>query len=234
MTTLACVSDSENQRILRIKNGPLDTNCYIYQLSQTGACLLIDPGFEQLSISKTMEEMNLEPKAVLMTHGHFDHIASAAFFQAEYGVSVYMHPADKKVAEKSNFVLMALKIEGRIKLPKVDVQVTDDYQLDFGVDQGRYFHLPGHTPGSCAIQLGDAVFIGDTFNRDDMVLNSLPGENKAQLKTSIQRLGQIISDHAWIYPGHGGAGTWGDIKRKNAMLRNFIGLDDGPGLRKEI
>ncbi|RZM21630.1 MAG: MBL fold metallo-hydrolase, partial [Pedobacter sp.] len=92
-----------------------------------------------------------------------------------------MHAADLKTARTNNFLLMALKMQARIVLPSLTL-VDDDTEFYLGAARLRYRHTPGHTPGSCVIELGDNLFTGDTLFAHGVGLSKLPGERPDELR----------------------------------------------------
>jgi glyoxylase-like metal-dependent hydrolase (beta-lactamase superfamily II) len=199
-------------------------NTYICETATPRECILIDPGLDREAIQAALDEAHLTPVAIFCTHGHFDHLGSAEYFRRKYSIDVHFHAADAKVAESSNFLMMALKLPSRIDVPEAHVAVIDGFVWSSGDDRVEILHVPGHTPGSTVVLFGGHAFTGDTLYRDDVWLGSLPGMNKTQLVESVRRLWDLLPDGTPIYPGHGGAALFGEIKRSNAPLRRMLGL----------
>jgi len=84
--------------------------------------------------------------------------------------------------------------------------------------------VPGHTPGSTILNVDGRLFSGDTIYRDDVWLTALPEQNRPQLIESVRRIWDVLPEAARVYPGHGGAATFGQIKQSNAPLRELLGL----------
>ena len=211
--------------VFRLKNEVFSSNTYVCQLNDSGSCVLIDPGLDTIAISNFLTERKLVPRAVLCTHGHFDHIGSASHFQQAFGAAVYLHQADVKLSRSANFLLMAAKVEARITIPQVDVALQDKDVVVIDSATFTFHSLPGHTPGSCVIAYQNALFTGDTLYRSGTDLNSLPGENPDDLRRSILRLAAEMPPESWVYPGHGGSASLGQIMDGNIELRRFLGLD---------
>lgn len=161
--------------------------------------------------------------AVFCTHGHFDHIGSAAWFQRTYGAPVYLHRADERVARTNNFLLMAIKRPERIEVPKLTL-VDDGFTIEIGGRRISYRHTPGHTPGSCAIASGDQLFTGDTVYSRGIGLSKLPGERHDQLRETILGLIPHLV-HSEVHPGHGPSAHGAEILEGNAALRSFLASD---------
>lgn len=210
-------------RASRIRNGLFDSNTYVCPTSEPGACLVIDPGLDAAAIEAALAAAALRPVAVVCTHGHFDHVGSAAVLQQRFDIPVYLHRADERTARTSNFLMMAFKIDGRVTLPRFEL-VGESGVLRFGDDELRWIHAPGHTPGSSVLLFGGNAFTGDTIYRDGVGLVELPGEDRAALRASIAGLWTEIPDDVLVNPGHGGAAAFGDVKQNNASLRQFLGM----------
>jgi glyoxylase-like metal-dependent hydrolase (beta-lactamase superfamily II) len=204
--------------------GAFPSNCYIGTTAGERDCFLVDPGLGGSAIDEALSLLQLEPRYVFCTHGHFDHAGSAAFFQKKYGAQVLMHVDDMKTLRSSNFLLMALKIPTRIELPEVTPVEGADFSLPLGGAELRYRHAPGHTPGSCVIEYGSSVFTGDTIYRSGVGLSQLPGEDTARLRASILALWDTIPGSATLYPGHGKPASFDSIRSGNTALRDFLGL----------
>lgn len=209
--------------IWRITSGSFPSNAYFCEVSAPGGCILIDPGLDGPSIDAAMSERGFRPLQIFCTHGHFDHAGSAAYFQKKYGCQVFMHKADARTLNASNFLLMALKIPQKIELPEVTC-LEKELVIDvFGHDL-TFISAPGHTPGSCVVQLGSAWFTGDTIYSQGVGLSSLPGEDVKTLKESILGLWDRLSEDITIYPGHGNALSGASVRSENRALLKFLAL----------
>ncbi len=214
--------DAAGTGVWRVTGGAFASNGYIGAQQGSSDCFIVDPGLDPERIDAAALSLGLTPRQVFCTHGHFDHIGGAAHFQKKYGAAVHLHPADRKTMKSGNFLLMVLKIPQRIQLPEVtDVEV--DAPLDT-VSGGAltYRAVPGHTPGSCFIEYGDALFTGDSLYAHGVGLSDLPGEDHEQLRLSLLALWDQIPADRMIYPGHGPAAPFAAIRSGNQPLLNFL------------
>jgi glyoxylase-like metal-dependent hydrolase (beta-lactamase superfamily II) len=212
--------------VSRVVNAHLPSNTYVSSTSVPGECIVVDPGLDAEAVLREIGARGLRPVGVFCTHGHFDHIGSAHEVSDLYGAPIYLHGADRRVARSANFLLMACRIDRRIVVPTDVNEAHDGMSVRVGADVLTFHHTPGHTPGSCMLEFRGALFSGDTIYRDGVGLVDFPGEDEAMLRTSIERHWDAFEDDLTLFPGHGGSGRLGDVKRRNAALRAFIGLDE--------
>jgi hydroxyacylglutathione hydrolase len=209
---------------LRVRSSVFDSNSYLCPTSVPGECLLVDPGLDGKAIDDALEASGLRPVAVACTHGHFDHVGRAEEYQRRLGIPVYLHRDDTRTASGSNFLMMAFKVPARITLPRFSL-VEGGAPVRVGADELRWIHTPGHTPGSCVVLFQGVAFTGDTLYRDGIGLVSLPGEDEALLRRSIEGLWSDLPAATLVCPGHGGSAPFGEIQVGNRPLRRFLGME---------
>ena len=205
-----------------VTNGVFASNCYLCATDVPGECFIVDPGLDTAPIEAALAERGLTPRAVLCTHGHFDHVGTAVFFQMQYGCPVHLHERDLKTLRSSNFLLMALKIPARIQMPEVQPVTDAEPLVRIGGVTVRYHAVPGHTPGSCAIEYAGSLFTGDTLYSRGVGLSKLPGEDADQLRSSIRSIWERFPDDTVVRPGHGESAAFGVIKQNNTALLGFL------------
>jgi glyoxylase-like metal-dependent hydrolase (beta-lactamase superfamily II) len=205
-----------------VSNQGFHSNTYLLKIGDDSACVVVDPGLDREAIEQDIAVCNWQPQAVLCTHGHFDHLGSAAWVQSTYQVPVYLCAADLKLARLSNFMLAAFNLNRRIDLP--DFQLVNEGDAVVECDgQSFVFHsLPGHSPGSAGIAVNDLLFSGDSLYARGTALSRLPGEDHAVLRASLDRLFTWVGDGVRVLPGHGGSATIEDIRSNNKELRAFM------------
>jgi hydroxyacylglutathione hydrolase len=212
---------------VRVRGGVFESNTYLCPTSTHGECLLVDPGLDLVPIDAALAAAALTPVGVLCTHGHFDHVGVSHHYQERFGIPVLLHRADVRTAGSANFLMMAFKIPARIQLPEFQL-VDSGQQIRIGGEDVTWRHTPGHTPGSCVLSISGNAFTGDTLYRDGIGLVSLPGEDEARLRRSIQELWVSLPEEEVVHPGHGGSAPFGEIKRSNMSLRRFLGMEGKP------
>ena len=129
-----------------------------------------------------------------------------------------------KTLKSSNFLLMAFNIPQKIELPEV-TYVRDGDGISVGTENLTFISAPGHTPGSCILQLGNSWFTGDTIYSKGTGLSSIPGANNKILKKTISDLWEDLTANIILYPGHGGISDGASIRKHNHALRKFIELE---------
>lgn len=210
-------------RVWRVTSGEFSSNSYFCEVQEDGGGFLIDTGLDGEAIDTALQEHGLHPLAVYCTHGHFDHVGSASYFQKKYSCKVFVPKADEKVMKSCNFMLMAMKINCRVTLPDATM-VVSDYATNIAGKPLRYLPAPGHTPGSCIIEFGSAWFTGDTIYSRGVGLSSLPGEDHGVLKQTILRYWSTLTREITIYPGHGSVADGLSVRTGNTPLLNFLGM----------
>lgn len=178
--------------------GYLSTNCYL--VSDGKIAVVVDPGGGFDKINNRVAERNLTGVAVLLTHGHFDHIMALSNFQ-KAGYRVFIHEKDEKM----------LKNEGNLHdlvglgpLPEVpaDGVLSDGQELRFGEMIFRVLHTPGHTEGSVCYDLDEKyLFSGDTLFRHFHGRTDFPGGNDEEMTSSLQKIFALPGDRE-VFPGH--------------------------------
>lgn len=182
-----------------VVGGPVDVNTYIVALKGGEQCLLIDPGAEEAHIKEAVGLRTVS--AVLLTHGHFDHICSAQPW-LDAGARLYIHEADAPALSDPAINLGAMAGMPDLVLSAADVLVHDgDVVREAGLEL-TVLHTPGHTPGCVCYQCGDVLFSGDTLFYKSYGRIDLPGGNGRQMYDSLMRLMQLDGETV-AYPGHG-------------------------------
>jgi len=173
--------------------GHLETNCYILTDENTLECAVIDPGDESGTILDYVESNRLSVRAILLTHGHFDHTGAVEAVAEETGAPVWIAPADVCGAEdRSEYKYLP----GREVRP-----LQDGTEIPIGTLTVTAVATPGHTPGGMTFRCRDALFAGDTLFRDSCGRTDLPGGDMSVLLGSLRRLAALPGDYE-VYPGH--------------------------------
>ena len=196
--------------------GQIGTNCYIFHQEDGVKCGVVDPGDQGEELAGWLKEQGLEPEAVLLTHGHFDHILGIPGLRAAWpDLPVYCHPADLGKGETTHIFgqdfptvrsfgkISTYEEGGVLHIAGTDVEVLE---------------TPGHTPGSVTLRAGDVLFTGDTLFAGSMGRTDLPGGDEGEIMRSLKRLGELEGDYR-VLPGHEGQSTLERERQDNYCLR---------------
>jgi hydroxyacylglutathione hydrolase len=206
----------------QIPLGPLQTNCYILW-NDRNKCLIIDPGAEGEKLVNWLNENNLEPLAILLTHAHFDHIGAVDTVRDTYNIPVYIHEKESDWLTDPGLNGSGLFGMGNIQTRPADTVFTskktvtiDDFTLEL-------FETPGHSPGSLSyyVQSEGIVFAGDTLFMGSIGRSDLPGGNHEQLLSSIHDHLLTLPEDTKVLPGHGPTTTVGNEMDGNPFLNGF-------------
>ncbi len=184
--------------------GELGTNCYLLPCGE-GEVILIDIGNSAGRLMHYLETKGLTPKAILLTHDHFDHVAGVEHVRARYEIPVYIHEADANMLRSGEANLCWQISDSPFTPVKEFNTLRDGDVLTIGDRTIKVIHTPGHTPGGVCFRTGDVMFTGDTLFHLGMGRTDLGG-NVPEMRRSLALLAGLDGDPA-IYPGHGGSST---------------------------
>ena len=187
--------------------GLYQTNTYIIHDEQSKTCCVIDPGYESDRILDECEKLGLTVEAVLLTHGHFDHVGAVKELAAETGCKVFIHAAD--------LTMPPMMTAGALYYTDTFAEGTT---LNLAGLSLSVLHTPGHTPGSVCLLCGTSIFSGDTLFAQGCGRTDLPGGDWATILQSLNRLGRIEGNF-WVHPGHGPSTTLAQEKRYNPYMK---------------
>ena len=184
--------------------GMVQTNVYFAADQETLQALIIDPADEAVQIRAHVKEKGLIPKAILLTHGHFDHMAAAADIRAYYDIPIYCHEAELPLLKNPRWNRSGLFHTESITLTP-DKTVKEGDELTLAGLSFRVLHTPGHTEGSCCYYFpGRGILIsGDTLFRGSYGRTDLPTGSDEKIAQSVRRLLRDLPVKTLVYPGHG-------------------------------
>lgn len=187
--------------------GDYQTNCYIVSKEGCKKCVVIDPGYDAFLIEEKLIELDLECEAILLTHGHFDHVGAVRDLVATTGCAVYLRPEELTMPPQMT--------AGPLYYTNF---YPDGGQLTVAGLDFKLMHTPGHTPGSVCLLVEDALFSGDTLFAGSCGRTDFPGGDAHQMTASL-RLLKTLPEHLVVYPGHGNASTIAYEKKHNFYFR---------------
>ena len=218
-TTPAGVSCRLIMKLETIVVGPFEVNCYVYWDEQTSDGVILDPGGDEAEIIDRVGKHGVTPRAILLTHGHGDHIAAVEAVKDHYRIPLYIGKGDEKLLRdpSENVSLMYGK---PIRAPEPDFVMTDEQSIQFGGVLLKALATPGHTEGGmCFLDEREAcLFCGDTLFWGSVGRTDLPGGSTAVLLESIRSRILSLPDDVICYPGHGSETTVGAERVNNPFL----------------
>jgi glyoxylase-like metal-dependent hydrolase (beta-lactamase superfamily II) len=200
----------------------LRCNCSIFGDEQSHEAIVIDPGDELSKIIEVLEKHQLRVKAIIVTHGHIDHVAGAAKLRALSGAPVYMN-------EKDDALLAALDVQAgwlgmaTPERPEIDIPANDGVSVKLGSADFNVITTPGHTQGSLSVWIPQEqkLLAGDTLFRETVGRTDLPGGDSRKLLSSIKTRLLPLPDETVVIPGHGLSTTIGHEKQFNPFLQDL-------------
>ena len=193
--------------ITRLPLGVYQVNCYIIREEASTSCCVLDPGGEAKKVLEFLENRGLTLEAILLTHGHFDHVGAVAELHEATGCKVYLCPED---------LSMPAKWTGG-ELCYTDTYGEGDELHLAGLDI-RVMHTPGHTPGSVCLFVDNAIFSGDTLFAGSCGRTDLPGGDLDAILASLRRLDALEEDYD-VHPGHSASTKLSREKQYNAFIK---------------
>ena len=206
-------------KIDRFVIGPVGTNCYIVRNDDTDECFVTDPAACPLELVGHIRREGLNVKAVLLTHGHFDHIMGLDDFLKEFPVPVYAFSEEKPLLESAE-LNSSLGMFGRPYTFSGAEYVSAGQILHIAGFEIRVIHTPGHTAGGCCyyIPAENVLISGDTLFRASVGRTDLPTGSMGDLVRSVREKLFVLPEETKVYPGHMEETTIGYEKKYNPFV----------------
>ncbi|MCQ4082765.1 MBL fold metallo-hydrolase [Streptomyces sp. RB6PN25] len=221
--------------------GAWGTNCYVVAPAAGEECVIIDPGHQAArGVEETLAKHRLKPVAVLLTHGHIDHLASVVPVCGAHDVPAWIHPEDRYMMsdpEKALGISIGQPLMGELTIGEPDdvKELTDGAGLHLAGLELTVAHAPGHTKGSVTFRLpetGDVptvLFSGDLLFAGSIGRTDLPGGSHAEILESLARVCLPLEDSTVVLSGHGPQTTIGRERTANPFLREVAAGGLGAG-----
>ncbi|HKX75788.1 MAG TPA: MBL fold metallo-hydrolase [Acidimicrobiia bacterium] len=205
-----------------------ETNCYLIAAETGGTGILVDAPPDPDAIATLITQFDVTPVALLLTHGHVDHMGGAGSVHRRHGATVYVHRDDDYLTlapEQQLRSIFGLVPEGDFQPPEKLEGLTSGQELNLAGIRLEVRHTPGHTPGHCCFYLSGegVIFSGDQLFAGSVGRTDLPGGSWEDLLTSMKRELLTLDDEIRVLPGHGPETSIGRERRSNPFL---VGLGD--------
>ena len=206
-------------KIGKIVMGSVQTNCYFLYQEDEKKIIVVDPADKGEYLYNAFKEAGFEVVAILLTHGHFDHIWGSNKLRELAGVQVFAFEDEKDVCESSKLNVSA--DVGRPYEARVDWYLKDGETVTIDGMEFKVIWTPGHTQGSCCyyFEKDNILISGDTLFEGSVGRSDLPTGDGKLLSRSLKERLMILPDETVVYPGHGNSTTIADEKKYNPFCR---------------
>ncbi len=205
-------------KIEKFSLGYLKTNCYLIVNEETKECVIVDPANCPDYLMNHVKSSGYTPKAILLTHGHFDHVMGIDAWVEVFGIPVYLHADEEEVLADAELNMSTML---RTSYSYQEVHCLQDGEtITLAGVEFRVIHTPGHTKGSCCyyIEDEDVLISGDTLFCQSVGRSDFPTGDAETLVNSIREKLFCLPDDVMVYPGHERQTCIGDEKRLNPFV----------------
>ena len=204
-------------RIETFALGALQTNCYLIENEETKELVIVDPAVCPNTFVEYIRQSGYQPKAILLTHGHFDHVMGIDDLVEVFDIPVYLHEAEQKLLAEPELNLSY----GRQSYSyNRGTALKDGELLEVAGFHIQVIHTPGHTSGGCCyyFEEDEVLISGDTLFYQSVGRTDFPTSSTRELVSSIREKLFLLPDTVMVYPGHGSATSIGDEKQYNPFV----------------
>ncbi|HIX98632.1 MBL fold metallo-hydrolase [Faecalicatena contorta] len=205
-------------KIEKFVTGIISTNCYLVINEETKQTVVIDPAACPSYLMGHMKSEGLQVEAILLTHGHFDHIMGIDDLRREFPVPVYVHEGDRETLLDPALNLSSSYTNG-YTFDGADY-IRDGQRLELAGFSFQVIHTPGHTPGGVCYYLESegVLFSGDTLFQNSVGRTDFPNSSMSDLIRSLREKVMKLPDDVKVYPGHMGETTIGHERKYNPFI----------------
>lgn len=209
-------------KVFSIALGDFQTNSFcVRKNAETRDCVIIDTGLNSSPLVDYIKQNDLNPVALLYTHGHFDHIEGVNIIRENWpDIKVAIHKADAEMFTDPEANISSM-LGLTITADPAEIIIDQEQPVEFAGITFEVLHTPGHTPGGICFYVPDenTVFVGDTLFSGSIGRTDFPGGNYDQLIQSIKTKLMVLPDQTVVYNGHGPSTTIGQEKNYNQYLQ---------------
>jgi glyoxylase-like metal-dependent hydrolase (beta-lactamase superfamily II) len=203
-----------------------ETNAWVIAPEPGGPAVVVDAPPDADGIAELLTRHDLVPVALLVTHGHIDHVGAAGAVASRFSVSAYIHPDDEYLYQDPRAQLRQLfgfELPGDYAPPETWSTLDDGMSLELAGMRFEVAHTPGHTPGHCCFYLPDegTLFTGDQLFAGSIGRTDLPGGSYEALMVSMRDKVVPLPPDTEVFPGHGPTTTLAAELASNPFLEEF-------------
>jgi glyoxylase-like metal-dependent hydrolase (beta-lactamase superfamily II) len=220
--------------------GSWAANCYVVATGPGAECVVVDPGQDAAAgVAEIVREHRLKPVAVLLTHGHIDHMWSVTPVAGAYDATAWIHPADRHLLADPmagiSSETAAMLLGGRYEFAEPDevAELSDGQRLELAGLAVTVDHTPGHTEGSVTFRtpydgdvVSDVMFSGDLLFAGSIGRTDLPGGSHPTMLRTLRHKVLTLPDDVVVLPGHGEQTSIGRERATNPFLLDLVDHDD--------
>ncbi len=196
---------------------PLDNNNYLLIDEANKEAILVDCSHYDENIVKTLDDYGAKLKFVLLTHAHFDHVMGVYEMVRNTGAEVVLHAGDELLLKDLNSFTFILGLPSA-NVPEVSRYVEDGDIINWGENEIKVIHTPGHTKGGVGYLIDEKLFSGDTLFKESVGRTDLEGGSYRELEHSIKTKFFTLPDSTMVYSGHGQQTTIEHEKKYNRFI----------------
>ena len=206
-------------KIERFALGALGTNCYLLINEDTKELVVVDPASCPAYLISHIKSNGYHPIAILLTHGHFDHVMGIDGWVKEFDIPVYLHENEKEILAKA-YLNLSYQFGKNYAYEDVTCLKSDEI-IGLAGFEIRVIHTPGHTQGGCCYYIAaeEVLISGDTLFQNSVGRSDFPTGNMRTLVNSIKEKLFCLPDMVMVYPGHGDYTCIADEKQFNQFVR---------------
>lgn len=213
------MAENKNAKLSRVCAGDMGNNSYILYADGRQDCIIIDTAGDGSEIIRALEKLGRKPALLLLTHGHFDHIAGVEKLREAFAMPVAIHKGEGSALSDPKVNLSAFS--GRpLSVADAEMLLEDGQRIEMAGVILDVIHTPGHSPGGATFLWDNALFTGDTLFQNSVGRTDFPGSSLDGLIASLGKLFALEGDYA-VFPGHYDQSTLNRERRDNFFVKQY-------------